>query len=185
MNRRTKTSKWLAVILAVVLMLSTVPFTIVYAANVGTLNELKTAIQNNQDINLTSNITLDSWSSLNYSGNLNGNGYVIYTPNALFNQLSGSVTDLGVLTSIPTFSDTAVLAKNVTATGAVEGCFAYGTIQNTSTGTVIGGLNGNGVLCFDRYYSQQYVTYRLCRRSDRAYFVRNGYRLLQRRCYLG
>ncbi|MBQ3069736.1 MAG: hypothetical protein IJD01_07315, partial [Clostridia bacterium] len=140
MNRRTKTSKWLAVILAVVLMLSTVPFTIVYAANVSTQNQLKTAIQNNQDINLTSNITLDSWSSLNYSGNLNGNGYVIYTPNALFNQLSGSVTDLGVLTSIPTFSDTAVLAKNVTATGAVEGCFAYGTIQNTSTGTVIGGL---------------------------------------------
>ncbi len=128
-----------AVVLSVVLLISVLPFTIVYAADVDTEAELKSAINSNTDINLTADITLSaSWTTADYSGNLSGNGHVITTSKTVFDDLSGSVKELGILTA-NTLTDPAVLAN--TSGGTIEGCFAYGHVNTTSDG-IVGGLIG-------------------------------------------
>ena len=137
--------KCISVFVAVLLMLSVIPFTIVYAVDVDTESELKSAISSNSAINLTADITLSSsWSTANYSGTLTGNGHIITTPKTVFNTLSGTVKDLGVIAESG-FASTSILATTVT--GTVDGCYSYGTINTTSTGVVgglVGTLNTNG-----------------------------------------
>ncbi len=120
------------------LVLSTTPFSYVSVQAVSDESALKSAITNNSNIELAGNITVSgNWSSLDYNGTINGNGYMIIgLTTSLFNEFAGTAQNLGVV-GADSFSGRALFA--VQSSGQISSCFAYGSINYTGTDSV-GGL---------------------------------------------
>lgn len=144
MYRTLRSSRWHAVIaavLAVVLLISAVPFVLpAKAENVGGADAFNTAVGDGKDITLTADITLDAGTATAYSGEIDGNGHVINLKgsNALFTEFSGKVSNLGVVAE-STVYDNGIFAREFS--GTMTACFAYGTIGYVDGG-VVGGMVG-------------------------------------------
>ncbi len=133
----------LAAALAVVLMLSVIPFTIVSAVDVSTEAQLKDALATSTNtVVLKSDITITNWTSVSsFKGTINGNGYVISgLKTSLITNLSATVYDLGIVAHSSGANCTGLLASKMTG-GSVTRTFAYGKINYTGS-AVVGGLIG-------------------------------------------
>ncbi len=144
------TAFMLSFVMVLTLILSAVSFSAVTAQTVSTEAELIAALNNDANIVLENNITVSSsWTPKNYSGDFNGNGYIISGLNApLFDTLSYTyeglveetryIQNLGLVAG-DNFSGRALLANTVSSNIIVQACFAYGDITYTGNNTV-GGL---------------------------------------------
>ncbi len=154
-----------AVVLAVALMLSAFPlvsFVMVQAEAVETAArfcELVNASSESSpaNIKLTSDLVIDSNAESDFYGEIDGNGHVITltTGSALFNDVKGTVRNLGVIATSPIVTPKnskafcGVFASQIS--GTVENCFSYADINvtyNISAESYIGGfcaaLNAKG-----------------------------------------
>lgn len=102
---------------------------------------------------LAENITLESWTPINFGGTLDGNGFTISLKNNLFNVLNGAtITNLGVILTEKYVYDTTeltipssnfgILAKEATSS-TIENVFTKGDVEITVKASAnVGGFLG-------------------------------------------
>jgi len=121
---------------------------------------------------LTSDITLDTWTPLAFTGTLNGNGHTITTPAPLFSTMTGAQISRLALTPSPNFeyaitaslgapTTFGLLAQSAQSSHISETYITGGTISvTTTTGAQIGTLLGtaSGGTTINNTYSRASLT---------------------------
>lgn len=139
----------LSLLLALVMVLGMLPGTALAADEpTEVASQSGLAAMGSGSYRLTADITLDGWSSIDFSGVLDGNGHTITlngTP--LFGSLSGMVTNLilqGSVTESSNSSNIGALAKR--ASGTVRNCISSADVTYNGAGKAlcVGGLVGSG-----------------------------------------
>ena len=144
--------KVLALCVAVLMLVSTINFPVALAvepeneALVYTLEDLQTAITNNQDVTLGRDIEVSTWTYLNgeYSATLNGNGYTMDC-----SSLNTKTTGL-IKTLTGTVKNLTIKGMTVNATSNVRGILCHenkGTISHVNMVDVTISNTGNYTGC--------------------------------------
>lgn len=136
----------LALFLAFVLMLGLMPVSAFAAGETEIGNQSELAAMGSGSYILTQDITLDSWSAMDFSGTLNGNGHTITLDGTkLFNSMSGTVTNLILKGSVVEMGNLNVgaLCKDCSG-GTIRNCISdvAVTYSGASSYTYVGQITG-------------------------------------------